>query len=38
MAEDYVMVMLNYYVPNAQDFTCALFATLATHTKIMNDF
>ncbi len=38
MAKDYVMVMLNYCVPNAQDFTCALFVTLVMFTKIMNDF
>ncbi len=38
MAKDYVMVMLNYCIPNAQDFTCALFVTLVTFTKIMNDF
>ncbi len=37
MVHNYVMVMLNYCVPNAQDFTFALFATLVTHTKIMND-
>ncbi len=38
MTKDYVMVMLNYCVPNALDFTCALFVTLVTFTKIMNDF
>ncbi len=38
MAKYYVMVMLNYCVPNAQDFTCALFVILVTFTKIMNDF
>ncbi len=37
MANDYVIVMLNYCVPNAQDFTSALFVTLVTFTKIMND-
>ncbi len=38
MAKDYVMVMLNYCVPNAQDFTYALFVTLVTFTKITNGF
>ncbi len=38
VAKDYVMVMLNYCVPNAQDFTCALFVIFITFTKIMNDF
>ncbi len=38
MAKDYVMVMLNYCVPNAQDCTWAIFVTLVTFTKIMNDF
>ncbi len=38
MAKDYVMVIVNYCVPNAQDFTCALFVTLVTFTRIMNDF
>ncbi len=33
MAKDYVMVMLNYCVSNAQDFTFALFATLVTTHK-----
>ncbi len=32
MAKYYVMVILNYCVPNAQDFTCALFVTLVTHS------
>ncbi len=38
MAKDYVLGMLNYYVPNIQDFTCARFVTLVMFTKIMNDF
>ncbi len=37
MATDYVMVVLNYCVPNAQDFTFARLATLVTYTKIMID-
>ncbi len=37
MAKDDVVVVLNYCVPNVQDFTFAPFATLVTDTKILNN-
>ncbi len=37
MVTGYVMVMLNYCRPNTHDFAFALFASLVTQTKIMNN-